>query len=42
MKKQIIFAILILSLMNGCVLKRIFGGGKGHGGKVKAPVVRPR
>ena len=42
MKKQIILAILIVSLMNGCVLKRIFGG-KGHGGgKHNSSVVRTR
>jgi len=42
MKKQIIFSIVIISLMNGCVLKKMFGGGKGHGGNHKSPVVRPR
>jgi len=43
MKKQIILAILIVSLMNGCVLKKIFGGSKGHGGKNhKSPIVRAR
>jgi len=41
MKKQIILAILIVSLMNGCVLKRIFGG-KSHGGKHNSSVVRTR
>ena len=41
MKKQIVLAIVIVSLMNGCVLKRAFGG-KGHGGNHKTPTVQPR
>lgn len=41
MKKQIILAIVIVSLMNGWVLKKIFAG-KGHGGNHKSPVSRPR
>ncbi|WP_255494546.1 hypothetical protein [Sulfurovum sp. bin170] len=30
--KQIIIAILIMGLMNGCVFKRAVKGVKGHGG----------
>ena len=30
--KQIILLILIAGLMNGCMLKRVLKGGKGHGG----------
>jgi hypothetical protein len=42
MTKQIILGLLIISLMNGCGFKRIFGGAKGHGKNYTPPVVRTR
>jgi len=36
MKKQIILSMVIVSLINGCMIKQVVNG-KGHGGKHKAP-----
>ena len=34
--KKFIILILIASFMNGCMIKRIFSGGKGHSGGHKS------
>ena len=41
--KQLIILILIASLMNGCMVKRIFkGDSKGHGGGHKSSTTMRR
>jgi hypothetical protein len=42
MKKQFILLLVTLFLLNGCVLKRAFGGGKGHGQNQKSSMVKFR